>query len=98
MKFSNNIATQSYSIIDIKKATYPLTIPRNKFPIHFLFRCSEAFFAEERICLSDRRERIRILQQQKTFDLTKFLDMPNNIPLPLVIGTTVTGTVWFSSV
>uniref|UniRef100_A0A8C4QKK5 Lin-9 DREAM MuvB core complex component n=1 Tax=Eptatretus burgeri TaxID=7764 RepID=A0A8C4QKK5_EPTBU len=53
-------------------------------------RCSEAFFAEERSTLRQKREKIRMLQQQQVMDLSNFKDLPEEIPLPLVIGTKVT--------
>lgn len=53
-------------------------------------RCSEAFFAEERNALSHKRKRIRCLQQQKVVDIEQYRDLPDNIPMSLVIGTKVT--------
>nr|XP_032830074.1 protein lin-9 homolog isoform X3 [Petromyzon marinus] len=53
-------------------------------------RCSEAFFAEERTALLQKRHKIRQLQQQKVTDLSSFKELPEEIPLPLVIGTKVT--------
>ena len=57
----------------------------------FAYRCSPAFFAEERGALQKRREKIRLLQQRKSADVTDFKDLPEEIPMPLVIGTKVTG-------
>ncbi|XP_076362238.1 protein lin-9 homolog [Tachypleus tridentatus] len=53
-------------------------------------RCSSAFFIEEREALYSRRNKIRQLQQRKVADLTNYRDLPDEIPLPLVIGTKVT--------
>ncbi|XP_013416607.1 protein lin-9 homolog [Lingula anatina] len=53
-------------------------------------RCSSAFFAEERAALEARRAKIRLLQQRKLNELLSFKDMPDEIPMPLVIGTKVT--------
>ncbi|XP_019514560.1 PREDICTED: protein lin-9 homolog [Hipposideros armiger] len=53
-------------------------------------RCSSAFFEEERSALKQKRQKIRLLQQRKVADLTQFKDLPDEIPLPLVIGTKVT--------
>jgi hypothetical protein len=54
-------------------------------------RCSPAFFAEERASLNSKRNKIRHLQQQKVVDFSQYRDLPENIPLSLVIGTKVTG-------
>lgn len=54
-------------------------------------RCSPAFFAEERASLNAKRNKIRHLQQQKVVDFSQYKDLPENIPLSLVIGTKVTG-------
>ncbi|XP_064601675.1 protein lin-9 homolog isoform X2 [Liolophura sinensis] len=53
-------------------------------------RCSAAFFAEERASLEQRRNKIRLLQQRKLQELTSFKDLPQEIPMHLVIGTKVT--------
>nr|XP_014353586.1 PREDICTED: protein lin-9 homolog [Latimeria chalumnae] len=53
-------------------------------------RCSGAFFAEERAALQQKRQKIRLLQQRKVTDVSQFKDLPEEIPLPLVIGTKVT--------
>lgn len=53
-------------------------------------RCSQAFLAEERALLSNKRQKIRQLQQQKTVDVNYYRDLPEQIPLSLVIGTRVT--------
>ncbi|NXS10376.1 LIN9 protein, partial [Neodrepanis coruscans] len=53
-------------------------------------RCSSAFFEEERSALKQKRQKIRLLQQRKVADLSQFKDLPEEIPLPLVIGTKVT--------
>lgn len=53
-------------------------------------RCSQAFLAEERALLSNKRQKIRQLQQQKVVDLNYYRDLPEQIPLSLVIGTRVT--------
>ena len=60
---------------------------------HFaaFFRCSPAFFAEERAALQRKREKIRLLQQRKIDSITDWKDLPDEIPIPLVIGTKVTG-------
>lgn len=54
-------------------------------------RCSSAFFEEERSALKQKRQKIRLLQQRKVADVSQFKDLPDEIPLPLVIGTKVTG-------
>lgn len=54
-------------------------------------RCSSAFFAEERTALKQKRQKMRLLQQRKITDITLCKDLPDEIPLPLVIGTKVTG-------
>ncbi|XP_077866369.1 protein lin-9 homolog [Saccoglossus kowalevskii] len=54
-------------------------------------RCSPAFFAEERSALAAKRQKVRLLQQRKVSDLSDIKDLPDEIPLPLVIGTKVTG-------
>ncbi|KAG4078976.1 hypothetical protein HA402_001631 [Bradysia odoriphaga] len=53
-------------------------------------RCSQAFFDEERHELERRRQKIRLLQTRKSADLEFVRDLPNEIPLPLPIGTKVT--------
>ncbi|KAL7873574.1 hypothetical protein AOLI_G00126450 [Acnodon oligacanthus] len=54
-------------------------------------RCSSAFLEEERAALNHRRQKIRFLQQRRTFtDVSDCSDLPDHIPLPLVIGTKVT--------
>ncbi|XP_014672166.1 PREDICTED: protein lin-9 homolog [Priapulus caudatus] len=53
-------------------------------------RCSQAFFREEVQSLHERRDRVRLLQQNKALDAKMFKDMPSEIPLPLHIGTLVT--------
>ncbi|XP_052832767.1 protein lin-9 homolog [Octopus bimaculoides] len=53
-------------------------------------RCSAAFFKEERDALDQRRCKIRLLQQRKLRELTNFKDLPEEIPMHLVIGTKVT--------
>lgn len=53
-------------------------------------RCSQAFFTEERAALMTKRAKIRMLQQRKVTELTNFKDLPERIPLPLVIGMKVT--------
>ncbi|XP_063080263.1 protein lin-9 homolog [Engraulis encrasicolus] len=53
-------------------------------------RCSSAFFAEERSALEQKRQKIRLLQQRKLTDTSQCKDLPEEIPLPLVIGTKVT--------
>ena len=54
-------------------------------------RCSSAFFEEERSALKQKGQKIRLLQQRKVADISQFKDLPDEIPLPLVIGTKVTG-------
>ena len=58
-----------------------------------LYRCSAAFFLEERNGLEQRRQKVRLIQQRKLSELTEseMKDLPDQIPLPLVIGTEVTG-------
>ncbi|XP_037027350.1 protein lin-9 homolog [Bradysia coprophila] len=53
-------------------------------------RSSQAFFDEERHELERRRQKIRLLQTRKSADLEFVRDLPNEIPLPLPIGTKVT--------
>ncbi|XP_020285563.1 protein lin-9 homolog isoform X3 [Pseudomyrmex gracilis] len=53
-------------------------------------RCSQSFFEEERRELERKRQKIRLLQQRKTADISHFKDLPPEIPLQLVIGTKVT--------
>lgn len=53
-------------------------------------RCSAAFLQEERDTLEQRRNKIRLLQQRKLGELTSFKDLPEEIPMHLVIGTKVT--------
>ncbi|XP_062617485.1 protein lin-9 homolog isoform X2 [Saccostrea cucullata] len=53
-------------------------------------RCSPAFFEEERAALEIRRNKIRLLQQRKMSELQTFKDLPDEIPMHLVIGTKVT--------
>lgn len=53
-------------------------------------RCSSAFFAEERTALRQKRQKIRLLQQYKITDVSNCKDLPDDIPLPLIIGTKVT--------
>ncbi|CAG9090960.1 hypothetical protein JYU34_009531 [Plutella xylostella] len=52
-------------------------------------RCSQAFFAEERKELERKRKLIRYIQQRKSVDIC-VKDLPNEIPMPLVVGTKVT--------
>lgn len=58
-------------------------------------RCSAAFLQEERDTLEQRRNKIRLLQQRKLGELTSFKDLPEEIPMHLVIGTKVTGKTIF---
>ncbi|KAK7576199.1 hypothetical protein V9T40_012485 [Parthenolecanium corni] len=53
-------------------------------------RCSPNFFAEEIRELELRRSKIRMLQQRKVSEVTNFKDVPEEIPLQPVIGTSVT--------
>lgn len=54
-------------------------------------RCSPSFFAEERQSLNAKRDKIRQIQfQQKLDTLSNYHDLPNLIPMPLVIGTRIT--------
>ncbi|XP_074471504.1 protein lin-9 homolog [Sebastes fasciatus] len=53
-------------------------------------RCSSAFFAEERTALRQKRQKMRLLQQRKLSDVSNCKDLPDEIPLPLIIGTKVT--------
>ena len=57
----------------------------------FLSRCSSAFFSEERTALRQKRQKMRLLQQRKLSDVSNCKDLPDEIPLPLIIGTKVTG-------
>ncbi|KAM6992764.1 protein lin-9 homolog [Tautogolabrus adspersus] len=53
-------------------------------------RCSSAFFDEERTALRQKRQKMRLLQQRKLSDVSNCKDLPDEIPLPLIIGTKVT--------
>uniref|UniRef100_A0A3Q2YW84 Lin-9 DREAM MuvB core complex component n=1 Tax=Hippocampus comes TaxID=109280 RepID=A0A3Q2YW84_HIPCM len=53
-------------------------------------RCSSAFFAEERTALRQKRQKMRLLQHRKLSDVSNCKDLPDEIPLPLIIGTKVT--------
>ncbi|CAL1535985.1 unnamed protein product [Lymnaea stagnalis] len=53
-------------------------------------RCSPAFLAEERAVLEERRDKIRQLQQRKMLEFSSIKELPDEIPLHLVIGTKVT--------
>lgn len=54
-------------------------------------RCSAAFFTEERQALAQKRQRIRVLQQTRSLDCSDHLhDLPEQVPMALVIGTKVT--------
>lgn len=57
-------------------------------------RCSQAFLAEERALLSNKRQKIRQLQQQKFVDVSYYRDLPEQIPLSLVIGTRVVALLY----
>ncbi|XP_047022984.1 protein lin-9 homolog isoform X1 [Helicoverpa zea] len=52
-------------------------------------RCSQAFFDEERKELERKRKLIRFIQQRKAADIS-VKDLPNEIPMQLVVGTKVT--------
>ncbi|CAH2237204.1 protein lin-9 homolog [Pararge aegeria] len=52
-------------------------------------RCSQAFFTEERKELERKRKLIRYIQQRKTADIC-VKDLPNEIPMQLVVGSKVT--------
>jgi len=59
-------------------------------------RCSPAFFAEERRSLEEKRKKIRHLHQLKGFEVTdikQFKDLPEEIPIPMVVGTKVSAKV-----
>lgn len=56
------------------------------------FRCSSAFFVEERTALRQKRQKMRLLQQGKISDMSNCKDLPDEIPLRLNIGTKVTGS------
>jgi len=58
-------------------------------------RCSAAFFEEERAALSQKRMKIRLLQQRKIAheDPEIWSDLPRELPMSLVVGTNVTGDV-----
>lgn len=62
---------------------------------YVLSRCSPAFLAEERAVLEERREKIRQLQQRKATEFNSIKDLPDEIPLHLVIGTKVTGWCFY---
>ena len=76
--------------IEIKlKCVYIL----NSFLLNLISRCSPAFFAEERQALENKRQKIRLLQQRKSSELepNELKDLPEEVPMPLVIGTKVSG-------
>lgn len=52
-------------------------------------RCSQSFFEEERKELERKRKLIRYIQQRKMADVN-VKDLPNEIPMQLVVGTKVT--------
>jgi len=57
-------------------------------------RCSDAFFAEERLMLEDKRHKVRLIQQRKADsrhcqELGDTKDLPQEIPLTLSIGQRV---------
>lgn len=79
--------------LDIPFTFEPVCIKRPLYPYPFS-RCSPAFFEEERGALEARRTKIRLLQQRKMSELQTFKDLPEEIPMHLVIGTKVTGEVW----
>ena len=55
------------------------------------FFLSQAFFNEERGELAKKRQKIRLVQQRKVSDMASLCrDLPDLIPMPLVIGTKVT--------
>ncbi|XP_065656048.1 protein lin-9 homolog [Hydra vulgaris] len=59
-------------------------------------RCSPAFFNEEVNYLNEKRKKIRYLHQLKGFevaDMMQFKDLPDEIPMPMVVGTKVTAKV-----
>ena len=58
--------------------------------LHY-FRCSPSFFAEERQVLYRKRNKLRKLQQRKLTHLDDISDMPKDIPMPMIIGTSITG-------
>lgn len=53
-------------------------------------RCSQAFFAEERLELERRRNKIRMLQARMSAEAGDVRDLPAEIPLPLSVATKVT--------
>lgn len=53
-------------------------------------RCSQAFFDEERKELDRKRKLIRYIQQIKKTADVNIKDLPNEIPMQLVVGTKVT--------
>ncbi|XP_045174860.2 protein lin-9 homolog isoform X2 [Mercenaria mercenaria] len=53
-------------------------------------RCSSSFFAEERAALHNKRQKIRLLQQRKINEVGSHEDLPEEVPVHLVIGTKVT--------
>ena len=77
-------------VIPLRWAT-SLLRTRYIFASNFVFSCSPAFFYEERAALHMKREKIRLLQQRKVSEVQHLKDMPDEIPMPLVIGTRVTG-------
>ncbi|XP_060551610.1 protein lin-9 homolog isoform X2 [Ruditapes philippinarum] len=53
-------------------------------------RCSSSFFEEERAALHTKRHKIRLLQQRKINEVGSHEDLPEEVPVHLVIGTKVT--------
>ena len=43
------------------------------------------------MALAAKRQKIRMLQQVKCVDHMDLKDLPDDIPMPLVVGTKVTG-------
>lgn len=81
-----------FKVCDIIFSFYFNNTASNKI-IFFVvpFRCSSAFFAEERTALRQKRQKMRLLQQGKMSDVSNCKDLPDEIPLRLNIGTKVTG-------
>ena len=73
----------------LENLVYPNLWTLNTFYLNF--RCSASFFDEERALLHEKRQKIRLLQQRKMTELSSYKDIPEEIPLHLVIGTKVTG-------
>lgn len=56
-------------------------------------RLSAKFFVEERVTLARKRQMIRQLHQRKPTDFSYRAELPDEVPLQLVVGSKVTARV-----